>query len=105
MTDRNTQITPADAIKVHSEIRGPIENMSFMQQSLLFAELASLSYYDPGVVEHSLADLEFGESRFFDRDGAQAWVFGNEYDCVVACLGTEPHEWNSTISGLAWKTH
>ena len=60
----------------------------------MLAELSSLSYYDPGQIEGSLREIGFTDAQFFDRDGAQAWIFGNEDDCVVACRGTEPHEWN-----------
>ena len=94
MSDADIQTVPPDSIQIHSEVQGPIEEMSFLEQSLLFAELASLSYYDPGVVERPLSELGFNESQFFDRDGAQAWIFANERDCVVACRGTEPNEWN-----------
>jgi len=78
----------------HSRLNGPVQNLSYLQQSLLFAELSSLSYYAPGIVESVLEDIGFTESHFFDRDGAQAWLFQNDYDCIVACRGTEPHEWN-----------
>ena len=94
MSETETQSAPEDVIDVHSRVQGPIEDMPFLQQSLLFAELSSLSYYDPVDVEQPLQQLGFTESRYFDRDGAQAWIFCNEIDCVVACRGTEPHEWN-----------
>ena len=83
MTDRNTQVMPSCTTKVHSQVQGSIEDFSFLEQSLLFAELASLSYYDPGFVEAPLAGVGFSESQFFDRDGAQAWIFANEQDCIV----------------------
>ena len=31
---------------------------------------------------------------FIDRDGAQAYLFGNDVDRIVTCRGTEPGEWN-----------
>ena len=77
-----------------TRVTGPIAELSLLQQSLLFAELSSLAYYDPGRIECVLADAGFSEARFFSRDGAQAWIFSSEFDCVVACRGTEPHEWN-----------
>jgi triacylglycerol lipase len=94
MSDTETQTSASESISFHSQVRGPLESMSYLEQSLLFAELASLSYYDPGCIEGPLLELGFPESRFFDRDGAQAWIFANDVDCVVACRGTEPHEWN-----------
>lgn len=94
MSDPETQTLASEGLDVYSHVSGPIESMPFLEQSLLFAELSSLSYYDPGHVEGPLMELGFKESRFFDRDGAQAWIFRNEIDCVVACRGTEPNEWN-----------
>ena len=38
--------------------------------------------------------LNFNDTQFFQRDGAQAYKFENEVDCVIACRGTEPNEWN-----------
>ena len=29
-----------------------------------------------------------------NHDGSQAYLFENDQDCVVACRGTEPNEWN-----------
>lgn len=94
MSDSNAETMPSDAIELHSRVHCAIEDMSMIEQSLLFAELASLSYLDPGSVEEPLQQCGFSESQFFERDGAQAWMFGNDRDCVVACRGTEPNEWN-----------
>ncbi len=100
MSDFEPQTIPIESIRIHSTVDGSIEHRSLLEQSLLFAELASLSYYDPGNIERSLAQLGFTESQFIDRDGAQAWIFANEWDRVVACRGTEPHEWNDIKADL-----
>jgi triacylglycerol lipase len=51
---------------------------------------------------------------FYDRDGSQAYRIRNDHDCVVACRGTEPHEWNdiradanaaSVLAETAGKVH
>lgn len=94
MSDSNTETMTTDAIEVHSQVHCAIEDMPKIEQSLLFAELAALSYFDPGSVEEPLLKCGFTDSQFFERDGAQAWMFGNDRDCVVACRGTEPNEWN-----------
>lgn len=94
MGDSDTRTMPVESIPIPFNVTGRIEDMSFLQQSLLFAELSSLSYYNPGVVEAPLAEFGFTESQFFNRDGAQAWIFSNEHDCIVACRGTEPNDWN-----------
>jgi triacylglycerol lipase len=38
--------------------------------------------------------IGFLESLYFDRDGAQAYRFRNEHDCVIVFRGTEPDQWN-----------
>ena len=37
--------------------------------------------------------LGFTNGKFFNTEGAQAYWFHNEFDSVVVCRGTEPHEW------------
>ncbi|MCA9048086.1 MAG: lipase family protein [Planctomycetaceae bacterium] len=81
-------------MQVVSRVAGPIEQMPAMHRSLLFAELAGASYYDEHHAAALITEIGFTACRFFDRDGAQAYIFQNDTDCVVACRGTEPHEWN-----------
>lgn len=88
MTDSVTQPT------VHSKLQGPVTDLSRLQQALLFAELSNASYYDDDYVAPIFEAIGFHEFQFFDRDGAQAYMLWNDHDCVVACRGTEPNEWN-----------
>lgn len=80
--------------KIHSCLQTAIDEMPQLQKSLLFAELSSVSYYDEQHARKLVCDMGFSELLFFERDGAQAYMFWNDSDCVVACRGTEPHEWN-----------
>lgn len=77
-----------------SRLNGPIANLSFLRQSLLFAELSLLSYYDETEVRRVARDAGIGNLLFLDRDGAQAYVFTSQDDCIVTCRGTEPTDWN-----------
>jgi triacylglycerol lipase len=79
---------------VHSVFSGPIEVMGLLQRSLLFSELASISYYKKETAFVIAKDLGFSHQEFLDKDGSQAFIFENDNDCVVACRGTEPNEWN-----------
>lgn len=88
MNDSVTKLT------VHSKLQGPVTELSRLQQALLFAELSNASYYDDDYISPILTEIGFKEFRFFDRDGAQAYILWNDHDCVVACRGTEPNEWN-----------
>ena len=55
--------------QVYSKLNGPIESMSILRRSLLFAELSSLSYLsrcEAGLLANRIG---FPEIRFYDRDG------------------------------------
>lgn len=81
-------------IDLFSRLTGPIAELTRLQQSLLFAELSQIAYMPPELAAMCVQRIGFSESLYFDRDGAQAYRFRNEQDCVVVCRGTEPHEWN-----------
>lgn len=77
-----------------SKLAGPITDLDLMEQSLLFAELASICYYNEANVKPLVEQLGFTQSTYYERDGAQAYIFAGATDTVVACRGTEPNEWN-----------
>ena len=84
-----------EAIEMLSEpLKRPIAELSVLEQALLFAELAKISYYLPDTVWEAVSAVGFDDYQFLDRDGAQAYIFSNEHDQVVVCRGTEPNEWN-----------
>ena len=85
---------------VHSLLDGRIESLSFLRRSLLFAELANLSYLSRAEAGRLAFHIGFPEIRFYDRDGAQAYIFANDDDAVVVCRGTEPHDWNDVRADL-----
>ncbi len=72
----------------------PVTEMTQLEQSLLMAELAMVSYNDPNEAGRAAASLGFPDLAFYERDGSQAYRFRNQYDCVIACRGTEANEWN-----------
>ncbi|MEZ6125638.1 MAG: lipase family protein [Planctomycetaceae bacterium] len=80
--------------RVFSRVEGPIREMHRLKQALLFAELSSASYYHEDETRDLIRSMGMTDCHFFDRDGAQAYTIWNETDCVVACRGTEPNEWN-----------
>ena len=75
-------------------LEGPIESMGILQRSLLFAELARVAYQEEASAAKIVDDIGLRETLFLDRDGSQAYIFRTATDCIVACRGTEPHEWN-----------
>ncbi len=90
-------------IRVESKLNGPVKDLSWLGKSLLFAELSRLSYFSESIIQPLLQEMGITECRFVDRDGAQAYIFGNDDDCFVVCRGTEPHEWNDVrADAYAW---
>ena len=81
-------------IVVHSSVQGPIAEMSFLRRSLLFAELAMIAYNDEREATAAATIAGFDHVTYYDHDGSQAYRYQNDRDCVIACRGTEPNEWN-----------
>ena len=88
----------------YSSLAGPIELLSILRRSLLFAELSNLSYHSRAEAGQLAYKIGFPEIRFYDRDGAQAYIFANDDDAVVTCRGTEPHDWNDVRADLDLRT-
>lgn len=87
-------------LRTYTRLNGPVAELGFLEQSLLFAELSRLSYFSRGEAGRAANEIGFPEIRFYDRDGAQAYIFGNDVDAVVTCRGTEPNEWNDIRADL-----
>jgi triacylglycerol lipase len=79
---------------LHSRVTGPISRMTFIERSLLFAEISMVSYNDLDEATRAAKILGFEDLTFFEHHGSQAYRLRNEHDCVIACRGTEPNEWN-----------
>ena len=84
----------ASQISFKSSLSGPISEMSVLEQSLFFAEVSMISYMTPAECNIAAGKLGFTDGKFFECDGSQAYWFQNEHDSVIACRGTEAHEWN-----------
>jgi triacylglycerol lipase len=85
---------PIPDIPIRMEHEGRLASLDRLHASLLFAQISRISYLEPDGVDHYIARLGLEVERFADREGAQAYVFGNDTDVVVACRGTEPNDWN-----------
>ncbi len=92
-----------DLPAVYSSLDGPIERLSMLRRSLLFAELAHLSYLSRAAAGMLAYRIGLPEVRFYDREGAQAYIFGNDDDAVVVCRGTEPSDRNDVRADLAFE--
>ena len=83
-----------EPIVLHSDAQTPLKDQTFLQRALVLAELAMISYNDEAEAKRAGAAIGFTETQLFDNDGSQAYRFRSEHDCVMACRGTEPTEWN-----------
>jgi triacylglycerol lipase len=92
---------PLDPVDIYSSLDGPIESLSFLRKSLLFAELSELSYLSRAEAGRLCNRIGLPEIRFYDREGAQAYIVGNDIDVVVICRGTEPNDWNDIRADLS----
>ena len=92
-----------EAIQTISRVSGPIQDWGLYRKSLLFAELARIAYLHEEDAASGARQIGFPQVEFFDVDGAQAYLFSNEHDLVLACRGTEPREWNDVKADInAW---
>jgi triacylglycerol lipase len=53
-----------------------------------------LAYAPPDPVAKNAYEGGFDQCVYVERDGAEGYVLGNRFDCVIVCRGTEPHQWN-----------
>lgn len=79
---------------LHSRVVRPVADLTLLEQSLLMAEMAMVAYNDPAEVRRAAVCIGFPDVAFYERDGSQAYRFRNDHDCIIACRGTEPGEWN-----------
>lgn len=86
-----------------SNVTGPLDQLTFLQRSLLFAELSMIAYNDEAEATRAATLIGFPDVSFFEHDGAEAYRFRNDDDCVIACRGTQPNEWNDVRADAnAW---
>ena len=83
-----------DRTELTIKLDRPLSELSWIQKSLVCAELARLSYAEPGPVEKIAYNAGLDQCIFVARDGAEAYVLGNRFDCLIVCRGTEPSQWN-----------
>lgn len=97
--ENNARKTAAQ-FRILSKVDKPISEMSFLERSLLFAEISMVSYMRMKECAAVARRFGFTAGKFVNSDGAQAYIFSNQCDCVVVCRGTEPNEWNDIKADL-----
>ena len=90
--------------KWHAQAERPVAEMEFYQRAHLFAELAFACYWAEEYMRDLCDHFGFAEIQYFNFDGAQSYIVGNEHDTIVACRGTEATDWNDIRADLkVWK--
>ena len=77
-----------------------IKELDFKTKSALFARLSKISYNNKEMAESQAEVWGFTSTKFYDKDGAQAYLFSNDTDMVIACRGTEPTKWSDIKSDI-----
>ncbi len=86
-----------------SRLSGSITDWGVLRKSLFFAELSAIAYFPDVEAIKAAGEIGFSNARLAEVDGAQAYMFSNETDLVIACRGTESQEWNDLRADLnAW---
>jgi len=94
MEPRYVQDKGERRLELYSDVTGPIDGMTFLRKALLFAELSMITYNDQNEATRAATLIGFPDVTFYDHDGSQAFRFRNDDDCIIACRGTEPNQWN-----------
>ena len=82
----------------------PLAEMEFYHRAHLLAELAFACYWAEDYMLELCKHFGITELQFFNFEGAQAYILGNEHDTIVACRGTEATDWNDIRADLkVWK--
>jgi triacylglycerol lipase len=79
---------------LYTDARRPLSQMSFLERALALGELSMIAYNDESEARRAGRAIGFPQVELLDCDGAQAYVFRNDHDCVVAFRGTQATEWN-----------
>ena len=83
-----------------------IKNLKFHEQAALFAKLSSLAYMHPEnkndkgeLLKDKALELGF-KATFISNETAEAYVFEDKENVVIACRGTEPKQLKDIATDL-----
>jgi len=78
-----------------------IKDMTFAEQSALFAKLSNQAYQDPNIAPKLFKKLGFTDTVYHAHKGSNVYITQNDTDVVVVCRGTEVKEWNDVRADLS----
>jgi|TARA_B100001971_G_scaffold36430_1_gene31474 triacylglycerol lipase len=70
------------------------------QRRLVFAKFSKYAYLNPDEARTAAKVEGFPKTEFVDIDGAQAYVFYNKTDLIIACRGTQVGDMNDIYADL-----
>jgi triacylglycerol lipase len=71
-----------------------IQNMTFAEQSALFAKLSNQAYSAPKEAKKLFKKHGFTNTTYHSHKGSDVYVIQNDTDIVVVCRGTEVKQWS-----------
>lgn len=77
-----------------------ILDLPLYDRALLFARLSKYAYYNTKAATSQAKKLGFTTIKFYDKSGAQAYLFKNKNDLVIACRGTQPTQFSDIQADL-----
>ena len=77
-----------------------ILDLPMYERALLFARLSKYAYYSTKQATSQAKKLGFTTTKFYDKLGAQAYLFKNKTDLVIACRGTQPTQYSDIEADL-----
>lgn len=89
-----------DPLSKISKISAGIETLYEHEQRLLFAYYARMAYENNADAKAMLSQLAIKNVHYIDIEGAQVFVFYNQFDLVISCRGTEPSALNDILADL-----
>jgi triacylglycerol lipase len=78
-----------------------IKDMTFAEQSALFAKLSNQSYQSINVAHKLFEKLGFTDTVYHAHKGSNVYIVQNDTDVVVICRGTEVKEWGDIRADLS----
>lgn len=79
-----------------------IKELTFPEQSLLFAKLSNIAYLQPNESTSKFKELGF-DNEFYSINGSDVYCVFNDDDVIVVCRGTQPTELSDIIADIRFK--
>jgi len=77
-----------------------ITEKTFLEQSVLFAQLSNVAYKSPAIASKLFEDLGY-TSEYYESADSNVYVVEDATDIIVVCRGTEPTEWSDISADLS----